>query len=168
MDRCWHLSALHGETFIGSQTAAHPSFSLDMVATAPLRQNQPHKSPQGPAVNYRPLIRNISLAKRMPACPPSCYKTPHLKTNHGVCLVFLNRHTHQLLPEDSNTGKGNRLPSNKSSRSLEIMPYLKGTEDYEQNLLMNSIYLGLEYIFFLEVNSYSYLQEMFISGHEFS
>lgn len=39
--------------------------------------------------------------------------------------------TYRLLPKDSNTDKWNGLPSNKDSRSLEIMPYLKGTEDYE-------------------------------------
>ena len=39
--------------------------------------------------------------------------------------------TYQLLPKDSNTDKWDRLPRNKGSRSLEIIPYLNGTEDYE-------------------------------------
>lgn len=38
---------------------------------------------------------------------------------------------YQLLPKDSNTDEWNGLPSNKDSRSLEILAYLKGTEDYE-------------------------------------
>lgn len=38
---------------------------------------------------------------------------------------------YQLLPKDLNTDEWNRLPSNKDSRNLEIIPCLKGTEDYE-------------------------------------
>ena len=60
------------------------------------RQSQPHRSPQGPAENYRPSTWSISGTRHRSACPASCVQNispGNLGTaRNPVCLVFLNKH----------------------------------------------------------------------------
>lgn len=85
MDRCWHFSALHAETFMGRQMdeVLALSFPLDMVAAALPRQSQLHKSQQRPEASYRPLTW----------CYPICPCSVCLPVTYNTCLDALGEST---------------------------------------------------------------------------